>query len=141
MSIGGLSLVCEKADLAALSENEVLREISEVAVSRSSDVSCTSGDGDISDRRRIITSSSSDGADVSDGEGIMRALLEAASGSGMACRGCVVRKKKSRLGWVPTSSLPSGHGANTVHGRFKKLVKREEIIADWFAELHRTDGG
>jgi len=40
-----------------------------------------------------------------------------------------------RFGCVPTSSLPSGHGANAVHDRFIYVVRREEMMAGWFAEL------
>lgn len=32
-------------------------------------------------------------------------------------------------------SLPIGHGATLVQGRFMKLVKREHMMADWFADL------
>lgn len=40
-----------------------------------------------------------------------------------------------RLGWVPTSSFPSGHAANAVHGLFMYVASLEEIMAGWFAEL------
>lgn len=97
----------------------------------------TSGDG-LSSRLRLSTSSELESS-VSETDGVtLRGLAadDTALESGRGCRGQVVRKKYVRRGWMGSNSFARGQRAIAVQqDRFMYDVRREEMIAQGFAEL------